>query len=601
MKKSYPKTNQSAKLVVIWGACLTTLFFWTGCNDPFNAPKSWILSIAAFWLIGWISFQIKSLWKQNPLKWTTVVAVAFLAALAVAYFFTDNKYIGFFGEYQRRTGLLSYLSLIIFFLASSFIFRLKNIALVERASIFTGFLLATYGLLQHFHHDFVAWKNPYNPIIATLGNPDFAAAIMSIFLIINFGITVQTKQSRLVRIFTGINAIYLFMIIALSHVRQGLLTSILGVIIILLVLIYQRKKIISYVLFVLLIFVSLFVTLGMLNKGPLSAYFYKMSVTYRGDYWRAGMHMFTQNPIFGVGLDRYGANFRQYRDATESLRRGPGMISNAAHNVPLHLAATGGVFVLVTFLIMTSFIFFRGIVALRKYQGTEQVAVATFLAAWLAYEAQSIISIDNLGIAIWGYVLGGILIGLSLVDLQGETLIKNNVLSQPLISISLAAGMFILSVLGLRAESAEHNLLSLPKLQSQSQIQMYQAVAKKPLTYGFREPTFTLNYARTLTSTGDLVKAKSQLTNLIKSDTKNYDAFSLLAEINEYEKNWKDAVSVRKIMYKLDPYNQLNLLQLGEDEKYVGDLAAAKALIAVINSFAANTQEAKQALIDFGK
>ena len=130
---------------------------------------------------------------------------------------------------------------------------------------------------------------------------------------------------------------------------------------------------------------------------------------------------------------------------------------------------------------------------------------------------------------------------------------------------------------------------------------MYQAVAKKPLTYGFREPTFTLNYARTLTSTGDLVKAKSQLTNLIKSDTKNYDAFSLLAEINEYEKNWKDAVSVRKIMYKLDPYNQLNLLQLGEDEKYVGDLAAAKALIAVINSFAANTQEAKQALIDFGK
>ena len=33
--------------------------------------------------------------------------------------------------------------------------------------------------------------------------------------------------------------------------------------------------------------------------------------------------------------------------------------------------------------------------------------------AWLAYQAQSIISIDSLGLAIWGWVLTGILIGLS--------------------------------------------------------------------------------------------------------------------------------------------------------------------------------------------
>lgn len=601
MGKGYPKTNQTAKLVVIWGACLATLFFTTSCNDPFNSPKSWIVSSAAFWLLGWISFQIKSALKLNPLKWATVIAAAFLATLTVAYFITDNKYIGFFGEYQRRMGLLSYLSLIVFFLTSSYVFSIKNIAIIEGASICLGFFLATYGLLQHFHHDFVAWKNPYNPILETLGNPDFAAAAMAIFLIISFGVALQEKRSKVIRILSGLNAIYLLIIIGFSRVTQGLLMSIGGVAIILIVWTYQRKKHIAYSLFVLLFSLSFFAILGMLNQGPLSHYLHKLSVTFRGDYWRAGVHMFTRNPIFGVGLDRYGANFRQYRDATASLRRGPEMISDTAHNVPLQLAAVGGIFVLVTFLLLTSFIFFRGIVALRKYQGAQQIAVATFFAAWLAYQAQSIISIDNLGVVIWGYVLGGILVGLSSVDLQGERMLNNDAQYQLFTSTLLGVGMFTLSLLGFKAETAEHHLLTLPTLQSQSQFALYKATAQKPISYGIREPFFVLNYARTLASTGDLIKAKSQIAELISSDTKNYAAFKLLAEINEYEKNWKDAVSVRKIMYKLDPYNQLNLLQLGEDEKYVGDLAAAKALIAVINSFAANTQEAKQALIDFGK
>lgn len=594
-------TNQPAKSIVIWGALLATLFFTTTCNDPFNSPKSWIISIAAFWLLGWISFQIKSTSKQNPLKWTTIIAAAFLAALTIAYIFTDNKYIGFFGEYQRRMGYLSYLSLIVFFLSSSYIFRVRNVAIVESTAIYLGFSLATYGLLQHLHHDFVNWKNPYNPILGTLGNPDFAAATMSIFLIISFGVALQAKRSKVIRIFSGLNAIYLLIIIVFSRVTQGIVMSITGVSIIVLVWTYQKKKTIAYSFFAILVASSFFVIFGMLNKGPLNHYIYKQSVTFRGDYWRAGMRMFTHNPIFGVGLERYGSNFRQYRDASASLRRGPQMISDAAHNVPLQLAATGGVLVLATYLLLIIFISSRGIIALRKYQGTEQLLVATFFAAWVAYLLQSIISVENVGLAIWGFVLGGILIGLSVFDVQGERRLNNNAQYQPFLSILLGLGMVILSLLGFKAETAEHNLLTLPTLQSQTQFSLYRAAAHKPITYGLREPFFVLNYARTLAATGDLIKAKSQIAELISSDTKNYAAFSLLAEIHEHEKNWKSAVSIRTRMYGLDPYNQINLLQLGEDEKKVGNLTAAKALIPLINSFAADTQEAKQALIDFGK
>ena len=35
------------------------------------------------------------------------------------------------------------------------------------------------------------------------------------------------------------------------------------------------------------------------------------------------------------------------------------------------------------------------------------------MSAWIGFQAQSLISIDNIGIAVWGWLLGGAIIGLS--------------------------------------------------------------------------------------------------------------------------------------------------------------------------------------------
>ena len=592
--------GQARKFLVI-GAAFVTLFFWTACNDPFNAPKSWVLSIIGFWLLGWVCFQIKGNMKQAPLRWAIILATAYILAMTAALMTTDNKYIGFFGEYQRRTGYLSYLCLITIFLASAFIFRLKSSKITEATSTISGFVLALYGFAQHFNKDFVHWVNPYNPVLTTLGNPDFAAAIMAIFLILNFGIAIQPKYSTWFRILAALNTILLFVVILFSQVRQGLLAGALGIVIITIVWVYQRNRIASFALLGSSIIIGFLGIMGMLNNGPLSHFFYKTSVTYRGDYWRAGWRMFVHHPLFGVGLDRYGANFRQYRDAAQSLRRGPDLVSNAAHNVPIQLAATGGIFTLLTFLALTAFIFWRGIVALRKTVGSEQIAVAVFFAAWIAYQAQSFISIDNLAIAIWGYLLGGVIVGISVIDEPTVKIPKKRVAAQQFISLLLAICALTVSVVFYQSESAYHKLLMLPKIQSRAQVQQFTYASRKPLTYGFAEPTFNFTYARNLAEIGNFDGAKLELTKLINSDGKNYEAVRLLAEINEYLKNWSNAAVLRRQIIKLDPYNQVNLLQLGEDEKYLGNLSDAKAIIPLINAFAPNSQEAKQAEIDFGK
>lgn len=600
-RHSQPSTGDLAVKWLLWGGALTTLFFWAGLNDPFNAPKSWILSIAAFWLLGWLLFQIKDSFAIAPLRWATIISGGYLLALTMALVASDNSYIGFFGDYQRRTGYLSYLSLIILFLASAYLLRLTTLDLLERVSLIVGLALGAYGFLQHFKYDFIHWNNSLNTVIGTLGNPDFAGAVMAVFLVLNFGIVIQKEQHRVLRLLSAFNSLLLIVVIIFSQVRQALLAATVGIVLMLIVWLYQRRKSGAYALAGVSIVLGLLGIAATLDKGPLAKYLYKVSVTYRGDYWRAGWRMFVHHPFFGVGLDRYGYFFRQYRDATQSLRRGPDITSNAAHNVPLQLAATGGVFVLIGFLLFTGFIAWRGIIALRRTTGHQQILAAVIFASWITYELQSIISIDNLGIAVWGYILGGALVGISLPSEVVQRKAAHRSFLQQFISAALALCLFILSVLLLKGESAmnTNNRTSMPS--SKADFPAYEALLRKPLAFGFKEPQFQLNVAFAEARLGDFTSAIKILQEVIRNDPRNHSATETLARIYEYQSNWSPAIELRQKMVALDPFNQQNLLQLGEDEKSSGNRESAKAVISLIDAFAPNSAEAKKAHTDLGK
>jgi len=585
---------------LIWGGSLVSLFFWASLNDPFNAPKSWILSIAGFWLLPWVLFQIRTQIETIPLKWATIIAGSYILALTAALMATDNKLQGIFGDYQRRTGFLSYSCLLVFFLAASYLFRLTNIEIIEKTTVLLGFIIAAYGFLQHFKLDFIHWNNPYNSVLGTLGNPDFAAAVMGIFLILAFGAAIQRTHKTWFRICSSFTAVLLLIVILFSQVRQGLLTALMGITIILLVWVHQRKKYIAYTLTGVALVTGFFAVAGMLNKGPLLKYFYKKSVTYRGDYWRAGWQMFIHHPLFGVGLDRYGAYFRQYRDASQSLRRGPNLVSNAAHDIPIQLAATGGIFVILAYLIFSLFIISRGLITLKRTHGPRQVLAATIFAAWLAYFAQSLISIDNLGIAIWGYILGGAVVGISVGLQETKSTPRKILILQPVISIFAALLMILISAQFFESELAMNRLARTAPPQNQANIAEYKQAVEKPLSSFFKEPTMVNIAAGDLAQIGDIQGALVLAKENVKSSPRFFEAQELLARIYEYEKNWKLAIPVRLYLLKIDPFNQINILQLGEDYKNIGAKVEATALAARINSFAPQSPEAKQAQLDFG-
>ena len=601
------------------GGSLVTLFIWASLEDPFNAPKSWILYCVGFWLLGWVGFNARSRWRDKLDRQILVLSGALALSFVAAFIATDVKLQGLFGDYARRTGLLSYLSFILFFVAASLTFSLSTIDLFDRVTLIVGFIVGFYGFMQHFNLDFIHWNNPYNSVLSTLGNPDFAAAVMAIFMVLAVGLVVNGSKSTFVRAWAALNIAILLVTIVFSQVRQGLLAGAAGIAVVLFIWLHQRKKIAALALAGMGVIVGALGLVAMLNMGPLKGFFYKASVTYRGDYWRAGVRMFKSHPLFGVGLDRYGAYFRQYRDATQALRRGPGLVSNAAHDVPIQLAATGGIFVLIAFLALTLFIAWRGITSLRSATGINQIVIATFFGAWITYEAQSLISIDNVGIAIWGWILGGIVVALSRPTKVEETLapvnakplrskkqsikqstkISSGSAAQPLVSGLLFTLAFAICIPMFLSDAALKTSRGYAAPTS-ANLSAYLQIVRKPLGYGFQDTHAKESVAILLAQANQLPEAKTNLLAVLARDPRGFDALNTLALIEEANKNFGEAASNRQKMSALDPWNYQNLLQLGEDLKQSGDKAGAKAIIGRIDAFAAQTSEALTAHKDFG-
>jgi hypothetical protein len=152
----------------------------------------------------------------------------------------------------------------------------------------------------------------------------------------------------------------------------------------------------------------------MLQKGPLASLIYKTSVSLRGEYWAAGINMGMSNPLTGVGLDSYGNWYRLYRRASALVLPGPSVVSDSAHNVFIDFFASGG-FPLFIAYISIQVLVVMAILRILKNLNNFAITPIALIAAWIGYTSQSVISINQIGLAVWGWVLGGAVIGYSML------------------------------------------------------------------------------------------------------------------------------------------------------------------------------------------
>lgn len=376
--------------------------------DPINLPKYFVLVVTGLALLGNLVPYLRPYFSDDT-KTISLAILSFIITLLCVFIFHFGNVNQLHGTYGRNTGLLSYLCLAILLLSVFLVSTRRFTEKILLALLSTGVFNAGYGVIQILNLDPANWSGSYGNIVGTLGNPNFVSALLGISSIVAlsmiFGdLKILPKLSLFIFILVSI------IVIIESTSNQGLLIFALGAGLVIYFKWFRSRRYLGPVYWLFYSSSIVLGTLGVLNRGPLSSYLYQSSVTYRGDYWRAGWKMTTENPILGIGLDSYGDYYRLYRDEAAALRRGPDVTSNSAHNVFLDISSNGGFLLILAYLLIIGLILKSAFNILNRSKSYDVVGVG-LVVSWLAYLVQSVISINQLGLAVWGWVLGGAIIG----------------------------------------------------------------------------------------------------------------------------------------------------------------------------------------------
>ena len=613
-KKTFEQSDKKSNSVwfLILGVAFTNLYFDINSADPFNTPKLIITMVIASWLAGHL---INILYRKNFLKnkleqFTIILSILFIGFLFISTLQSDNFFRAFFGDTQRRNGFISYFAFVIIFLFTVHNLNYNYVLRVYKIALINGFIFSLYGLIQITGNDFVNWNNPYNAIISTVGNPNFASAIMSVFTVIGLS-SLRIKQLTLqFKVLALIMSIMCMSGIVLSNSRQGLVSLGFALSFYLTIWLNSISKKLGLLSGCLALSAGILSILGMLQIGPLTYYLYKTSVTIRGYYWEAGLNMFKNNIITGVGSDSYGMYFKEYRSMGYPLNYGFDITSSNAHNVYIQILSTTGIFPALSYLILIIFILISGLILIKNSTPNQKSISLGVVSAWIAFQAQSIISIDNIGISIWGWLLGGTVLALrksqisdaqdtKLNQYSGKKLLIDPV--QPIISGLILIPILYLSYNLHQVEKEMVTIKSITGSISEVQRASLNQNISQLLDNSLADPYYKLEAIFSLYNYGYLEESIIHLKNLIHEDYRNSDAINFLADLEESKGNFSDSIKLREKYSMYDPWNAKNYLALVRLGKKSGNTDLAEFYLNRIYSFAPLSDQAKSARAEINK
>ena len=571
-------------------AILITLVINPELTDPFNAPKMYLLMLSGVVIASFLIFQTPSRTHSIPKSLLTPILIIFIVTLAIQVILTDLKYAAIFGDNLRQLGFITYFGFAIFMLAAMKFFKFEDRLLLYNSIFVLSAFYIVYGIMQYTGNDPFNWVNQYNPIIGTLGNPNYSSALMAILATLCFSFFFDRDLTRAKRALFISVFFLLAIVILLTNASQGLLSMVAGVGLFSAVKLFKLRPGFGIASFVILVTGAAFVLAGILQSGPLERFLYKPSVTLRGYYWRSGLEMLQNNLLTGVGIERFGVNFRQSVDPEFPIKFGYELMTNNAHNVPIQLFATGGIFLGLAYLAILFTVLFYGLLGVRKLSGSRLNLLIGIFSAWVAYQLQSVVSIDNIGLTIWGWVLGGTSVGLVTSSMRGENTIdskksshlarkKSGASFQPLVTGVLLISCLILVLRLTQSESVMFNnrtQFNQASTQGQGTLQAdLSLVISDPLA----QPYYKIEAADMFFMLGDNQAAITAAEKVVKYDPINSTYLGVLATMYEAAGRFNEAINQRVILSKYDPNNARNYLQLIKLYKQVGDITNATRML----------------------
>jgi hypothetical protein len=394
------------------GASITTLFLITGsATDPVNAPKLFLLGGIAFSLLAiMIGRRGGNFFQENKIL-VVSVGVFFVASVTATLASDSPLTQNLYGTYGRNTGLVAYVSLALILMAASGLRTKKAFQTIVLGLLFAGAVNVLYSAYVLSFSDPVNWENPYGALLGTLGNPNFISSFLGFFIATCVSIVLNSELSSPKRLIALAAVGLAFFEISFTDSIQGyVVTFACSAFVIYLKIRSSRFKSLSWPYLGAFGVAGTISVAGVFKLGPLTGYLYQGTMAFREQYWKAAINMGTAHPFTGVGMDAYGDNYRSARELRALTTPGVQVVSNSAHNVVVEFFASGGYLLLISYLtivILSLISVFKFISRSKKFDPI----FATLSAVWLGYQLQSLISINQIGLAVWGWLLTGAVIG----------------------------------------------------------------------------------------------------------------------------------------------------------------------------------------------
>ncbi len=351
------------------------------------------------------------------------ILFASLLSFIISTIFSIHKPLSLSGTYMRYQGLLTNISYFILYVFIINLVREKWIYLLINSAILSGCGSAFYGILQAYGKDPIGWAEFGNRVSACFGNPVFLAAYLAMLGPLSFSFVLFEKRKR--------KWLYLFAFFLIfygllfTRTRAGIVAFFSSMAIL---LFFAGKNIFNKkVLYSLLLLFAIFLlsnlnpktailqrfTSEILSKPDKEASIQEKFATapvggsggLRLLMWQGGLNLIKDHPLFGIGPETLQFIWPRYAPLKYMVNTGQTSGVDRVHNEILDVAITRGLFGLICYLFLITFLFYCAF----KFKGKERIIYLGLTSAVLAYLIQNQFSFAEIVITPYFFIFLGIM------------------------------------------------------------------------------------------------------------------------------------------------------------------------------------------------
>lgn len=569
---------------------LVPTFFLPQTLDVFNTPKVWLLSSLA---IGTLILKM----LEEPIKFPSkstfsrfilfVIASLILSLIVTSIVSSTNLARSLWGYPGRANGLIYFISTYLLVIVALFI--QSDSTLTKRANWTIGFAFfanIVYATMQFFGRDPISWTNPYNPIIGTFGNPNFAAAFLGISAVFFLNETLNNQGLRRV-LLCSLFALSLFLSYETDSI-QGPLVTLLGLIILLSRLIYRRLTRQIFFAFVLISASAVsFGFVSFVGLGPFGEQLQQYTLKLRFQYWLIALRIAAANPLSGNGPDSYYEGFLRFRTTEFISTYGIDLKADAAHSAPLNFLASFGFVSFGIYLVAISALSYIAVrlIYTKENQSTYYTSIGTI---WLLSLIQSLFSLEQVGLGVFQWLMGGLVImawkeksqktdeisarwekykGKKVTRTQVSTGLRD--FRGEITLLFVVVSLFFNANL-LRDEVILKKVISTP-IDSVDAINITKGEIEKLSDLTLSEYKRAMYLSDFYLKTNEVEEAERILKVILNSDHESIEALNQLARIENFKGNAREEMAFRERILELDPNNYRNILDLAYANKAINN------------------------------